>query len=185
MLFELALLLIAIPLLLVLIGYFTSSPFPLLIGGIGALVVGVFILASPIYFEQLGNTTEVSHVWNCSNYTDETCFGTPLKNSCWTYNETQCTGIEGCSWDSRQLYCSGTPVATCAELYREWGAEKCYETDGCYIWMESNPQTCDNYITTYEYTQTALDDNENMMVGLLLVFMGLFGLVTGALSTRE
>ena len=184
MLLELALLLVAVPLILIALGYLARSPFPLVAGGIAFIVIGVLIFASPVYTTQLNSTSELSHVWNCSNTTDNTCLGTPWKDSCRAYNETQCRAIDNCTW-WLQGGCTGTPGLTCEELFDYGGAEKCQETYGCYIWNETNPHECDNYETTYTYSEIELDENSNTIFGVLLVFVGLFCMVTGALSWKD
>ena len=184
MLFEELLVVVGIPLLLILVGFIASRAELVVIGGIGLLVAGVLIFASPLVVEYNVNyTTEVSHVWNCSNYTDNSCFGTPLINSCLPYNQTQCEGISGCTWDV-QRSCTGTPKLTCEELFLAWGSEKCYETNGCYIWSESNPQTCDSYDTTYTYEGVELEDNNNLILGTIIAFLGLLCLGIGAVTLK-
>ena len=186
MLFEEALLLVGIPLVLILIGYFVHRGELAVIGGVGLLVVGVMILISPLVVHYNVNATyELSHVWNCTNYTAADCFGTPDKWSCFAYNETQCRDIDGCAWDGVQTYCSGTPEWTCTELWVYGGEEKCLETEGCYIWNLTNPHTCDSYDTTYTYGGTELDTNSNMLIGLLITLLGLLCLVVGTLSFRD
>jgi len=185
MLLELALLLVAVPLILIALGYLARSPFPLVAGGIAFIVIGVLIFASPVYTAQLNSTSETSHVWNCSNYTSTDCTGRPEEWSCNAYNQTQCRAITGCTWDDKQLYCSGTPELTCHELWDYGGVEKCLETRGCYVWNETNPHECDNYDTTYTYSEIELDENSNTIFGVLLVFVGLFCMVTGALSWKD
>ena len=68
MLFDFALLLIAVPLILIVIGYFTRSAFPLGAGGIGFIIVGVMLLASPITTmpccDGAANTMETSLYWD-------------------------------------------------------------------------------------------------------------------------
>jgi len=64
MLFEEALILVGIPLVLVLIGFIARRAELTVIGGIGLLVAGVIILASPLVVHQEVNyTSEQSYVW--------------------------------------------------------------------------------------------------------------------------
>jgi len=74
MLFDHALWLIGIPFILFLAGSIAKKSIPLIVGGIGLIVVGVFIFASPIVTLQLDNTTtdytydNVTQVNNASLY---------------------------------------------------------------------------------------------------------------------
>jgi len=184
MLFEELLIVVGIPLILVLVGFIAHRAELTVIGGIGLLVAGILVLASPLVVEyNLNSTSEMSHVWNCSNYTDNSCLGTPWKDSCRAYNETQCRYISNCTWWP-QGGCTGTPGLTCSELYAYGGEEKCQETYGCYIWNLTNPHECDNYETTYTYEGVELEDNNNLILGVLLAFFGLLALGVGALTLR-
>lgn len=184
MLFEELLIVVGIPLILVLVGFIAHRAELTFIGGIGLLVAGVLVLASPLVVEyNLNSTSEMSHVWNCSNYTDDSCLGTPWKGSCWPYNETQCRDIDGCEW-SIQGGCYGTPEWDCDELFAYGGEEKCQETYGCYIWNLTNPHECDNYETTYTYEGVEIEEDNNLILGVLLAFFGLLALAVGALTLR-
>lgn len=184
MLFEEVLLVVGIPLILVVAGFLAWRAELIVIGGIGLLVAGVLILASPVVVHYgLNSTNEVSHVWNCSNWTENSCLGTPLINSCTAYNQTQCEGISGCTWDV-QRDCYGTPKLTCDELFETWGATKCYETDGCYIWNETNPHECDTYDVTYTYEGEELEFNNNFILGGLIALFGVLCLLVGSITFK-
>ncbi len=43
----------------------------------------------------------------------------------------------------------------------------------------------DQFNTTYDYSGETLPDNDNLLFGILLVFLGLFSLAVGAISVRE
>jgi hypothetical protein len=183
MLFEELLIVVGIPFLLVLVGFIASRAELVVIGGIGLLVAGVLIFASPLVVEyNVNHTAELSHVWNCSDYTNGTCLGTPHEHSCMTYNETQCRGIAKCEWNGQS--CEGTPELTCHELFLTWGVEKCLETDGCYVESLSNPQTCDSYDVTYTYSGVEIDPNNNLILGTIIAFLGLLCLGIGAVTLR-
>lgn len=65
MLFEETLLLVGIPLILILVGYLAHRAELTVIGGVGLLVVGVMILASPLVVHYNTNyTSEQSYVWD-------------------------------------------------------------------------------------------------------------------------
>ena len=65
MLFEETLLLVGIPLILILVGYLAHRAELTVIGGVGLIVVGVMILASPLVVHYNVNyTAEQSYVWN-------------------------------------------------------------------------------------------------------------------------
>ena len=183
MLFEELLVVVGLPLLLIIVGFIASRAELVVIGGIGLLVAGVLIFASPLVVEYNVNyTAELSHVWNCSEDT-QGCFGTPKLDTCRVYNQTQCEGIEGCTWWV-QGGCSGTPTETCENLYLVWGEEKCTETLGCYLQLASNPQTCDSYDTTYTYEGVTLADNDNLFLGTLIAFLGILCLGIGAVTLK-
>ena len=183
MLVEEAAIIIGIPLILILVGYITRRGEATAIGGIGLLVAGVLLLASPLVVHYGVNATnEISHVWNCSNETYD-CFGTPEPKSCWWYNATQCADIDGCEYIGNNCY--GTPEWTCEQLYIYGGEEKCDETKGCYMWAETWPHTCDNYYTEYTYGGVELEDNDNLILGVLLAFFGLLCIAVGTLTFRS
>lgn len=54
---EHAIWLIGIPFILFLVGAITKKSLPLIVGGIGLLVFGIVVLASPMYVQQLDNIT--------------------------------------------------------------------------------------------------------------------------------
>lgn len=161
-------------------------------GGIVLILLGLFVAMDEgleIQSSCLNHTSELSHVWNCSNTTDNTCLGTPWKESCRAYNETQCRAIDNCTWWT-QGGCTGTPGWTCEELYDYGGDEKCRETYGCYIWNETNPHECDNYETTYTYGPCYVDTmdfaySEALALILMLAGLGTFFLLLTASKFKE
>ena len=121
MLYEHTLLLVGLPFILFLAGSISKKSIPLITGGIGLLVVGVLILASPVAILQMDNST--------LDYTYA--------------NVTQANNLSVYEWQLNQT----------TELY--------------------------------SYSENALPANDNMMFGFLISFVGLSGLVVGALTLRE
>lgn len=124
----------------------------------------------------LNYTDEYSHIWNCSNTTDNTCLGTPWKEACRAYNETQCRYIANCTWNGQACY--GTPGLSCEDLFEYGGEEKCRETYGCYIWNETNPHECDNYVTYYYWQNctdeySTMDFNYSELIAIVLILVGI------------
>ena len=72
MLFEHALLLIGIPLLLIALGVIKNYSAMVIAGGVALLVVGVLVLASPVVaYHDVSYTAEQSYVWEgICNVTD-------------------------------------------------------------------------------------------------------------------
>jgi len=201
MLFEITLLLTGTAILffiagIMLIAIKKTPVMPLAISGLLLLLTGLLIASNGLQIQTgtpcINKTTETSHVWNCSTL-EEGCIGTPEEKSCYYYNITQCTAIPGCEWVGN--YCYGTPEWTCRELYTYGGKNKCEETKGCYLQNESNPQTCDRYITSYEYTtcpnqytnitETPLNNTEHTMqtTYFTLILGGLFLLLWAATTS--
>ena len=124
----------------------------LVAGAILLIITGLFAATDAQGIEMQSDcvnaTIESSHIWNCSTV-DEYCFGKPYQNACRPYNTTQCAAVPGCDWNGN--YCEGTPTWSCETLFAYGGQEKCEETRGCWMASEVNPQTCDNYTTTYTY----------------------------------
>jgi len=185
MYFEVTLLSTGIITILAFIGvilylYNKNPALPLILAGILMLFTGL-LMANEGMDIQCG-TYEQSHVWNCTNWTENYCFGTPEPFSCAPYNETQCNGITGCTW--LQGICTGTPTETCEDIGDDWGLEKCRETKGCYVYNETNPHECDSYNITWQYcTQegdlTTTTDPMNM-INLAYILGGLFFILWGA-----
>ena len=163
-----------------------NATVPLILAGLLLLTTGLVVANTGIQQTEwcLTNTTETSHVWNCTTL-EEYCFGTPEPKSCYYYNTTQCNAIPGCEWIGNNCY--GTPEWTCTQLHAYGGAEKCRETKGCYMANESNPQTCDTYDTNYAYTNCtrnhtgnpANPHNEIDALYILYILGGLFLILWG------
>ena len=182
MLFEEALLLVGIPLLLAVAGIITWRAELAVIGGIGLLVAGVMMLASPLVVQYgvLG-ATELTHTWDCSNRTG--CFGVPEAGSCTGFDaQLDCEAVAGCAWDGN---CSGTPTATCTAIYDTGGQEYCLNATGCYMWNLTAPHDCTFYESAYEYGGEELPFYNNLMLGVLTAFLGALCMFIGAVSLRD
>lgn len=88
MLLEELLILGGIPFLLLSLGYLSRRAELLLLGGIGLIVVGTLLLASPLSITQnVNSTNEIGHEWDCSNITGNyTCSS---YETTYTYTTTQ------------------------------------------------------------------------------------------------
>lgn len=190
MLLEFALFGLAVAGFLFFFGWFFTHDdnrrFHLIIAGSFVLIItGLFLAMDSglgVPSDCINATYESSHVWNCSNYTAVDCFGKPTLWSCMAYNETQCRDIDGCTYTVQG--CTGTPEWTCEQLWDYGGEEKCLETDGCYIWNQTNPHTCDSYDTTYTYGpcyENTMDFNFSLLISIVLMLAGV-GTAAAALS---
>lgn len=86
MLFEHSILLVGIPLILFLAGAMTKKSALLIIGGIGLLVMGIVVLASPIFTQQLQNITIDYDYDNVTTADNLTNFEWQLNQSVRSYN---------------------------------------------------------------------------------------------------
>jgi len=182
MLIEHTLLLIGIPLFLIAIGFIKQNGFMAVAGGIGLVVLGVFVLASPVVTNYEVNFTEdVSLYWECA-IPEASCLGDSWNSNCTAFNQTECESIGGCSWNG--TICSGIPTWDCWEVGELWGEDTCEDIIGC-RWVNFSLAQCDSINITTEYNTQPLADNDNLFFGILLIFVGLFCMAVGAVSAQE
>lgn len=144
MLFEHALLLIGIPLILIVAGIIKNYGALVIAGGVALLVVGVLVLASPVYTQELGNRT---------------IFTAPCLNQTIEYYEYE-------NFTQPEAGKFGAEVVNKTTLYTY---------DNC-TYPPSNQ--------SHYYDEGPLPANDNLLLGVMLAFVGLLCLVAGFLTTK-
>lgn len=180
MLFEHALLLIGIPLILIILGVTKKYGAMLIAGGTTLAVVGVLVLASPVTIQTLDNTTDASYYWMCDQPI-ASCVGDGWNANCSGFNQTECEAIGGCAWGGAA--CSGSATWDCEYIGWFGGQTTCNKAKTC-RWANFTISDCDSINVTYNYSLTEPPANDNLIFGILLTFVGLISLIAGAIDIK-